>query len=130
MVTLPFARNSTELSDHGFNLTVSEAASDFLVRRGIKNDGENRAKSGLNFWHKSAEKVDIHTRSGLDKLIDLALGTQRDIILADMGAGSGAVTYQWFADIYPELGRKSDEHRRRDSGPWQRGERCHMVRAP
>ena len=33
-------------------------------------DGENRAKSGLNFWHKSADKVDIHTRSGLDKLID------------------------------------------------------------
>ena len=66
-------------------------------------DGENRAKSGLNFWHKSAQKVDIHTRSGLDKLIDLALGTEDDIILADMGSGSGAVTYQWFAEIYPEL---------------------------
>ena len=40
-------------------------------------DGENRAKSGLNFWHKTAEKVDIHTRSGLDKLIDLTLGSAR-----------------------------------------------------
>jgi hypothetical protein len=66
-------------------------------------DGENRAKSGLNFWHKAAQKVDIHTRSGLDKLIDLALGPEGDIILADMGAGSGSVTYQWFAEIYPEL---------------------------
>src|SRR5258705_3259020 len=66
-------------------------------------DAENREKSGLNFWHKSAQKVDIHTRSGLDKLIDLALRHKGDIILADMGAGSGAITYQWFADIYPEL---------------------------
>jgi MinD-like ATPase involved in chromosome partitioning or flagellar assembly len=66
-------------------------------------DAENRAKSGLNFWHKDTEKVDIHTRSGLDRLIDLALGTESDIILADMGAGSGAVTYRWFAEVYPEL---------------------------
>ena len=66
-------------------------------------DGENRAKSGLHFWHKNAEKVDIHTRSGLDKLIDLALSGPNDIVLADMSAGSGSVTYQWFADIYPEL---------------------------
>ena len=66
-------------------------------------EGENRAKSGLHFWHKNAEKVDIHTRSGLDKLIDLALSGPNDIVLADMGAGSGSVTYQWFADIYPEL---------------------------
>ena len=66
-------------------------------------DAENREKSGLNFWHKSAQKVDIHTRSGLDKLIDLALRHKGDIILADMGAGSGAVTYQWFEGIYPEL---------------------------
>ena len=66
-------------------------------------DAENRAKSGLNFWHKSAEKVDIHTRSGLDKLIDLTLNSGNDVVLADMGAGSGNVTYQWFAEIYPEL---------------------------
>jgi ATP-dependent Clp protease ATP-binding subunit ClpA len=44
MVTSPFARNSTELSDHGFNLTVSEAASEFLVRRGIKNVGARPMK--------------------------------------------------------------------------------------
>ena len=65
-------------------------------------DIENRAKSGLNFWYKDAEKVDIHSRNGLDKLIDLARNGN-DLILADMGAGSGAVTYQWFDEIYPEL---------------------------
>jgi MinD-like ATPase involved in chromosome partitioning or flagellar assembly len=66
-------------------------------------DGENRAKSGLNFWHKSAEKVDIHTRTGLDTLIALTLNSSNDIILADMGAGSGNVTYKWFATVYPDL---------------------------
>ena len=40
-------------------------------------DVENRAKSGLNYWHKDAEKVDIHSRSGLDKLIDLARNRER-----------------------------------------------------
>jgi MinD-like ATPase involved in chromosome partitioning or flagellar assembly len=70
-------------------------------------DAENRAKSGLNFWHKQAEKIDIHTRTGLDRLIDLALDSSSDIILADMGAGSGTVTYRWFADIYPELSNAS-----------------------
>jgi hypothetical protein len=66
-------------------------------------DSENRAKSGLNFWHKKAEKIDIHSRAGLDRLIDLALENSADIILADMGAGSGTVTYRWFDEVYPEL---------------------------
>ncbi|HEY5743423.1 MAG TPA: hypothetical protein VIS99_12875 [Terrimicrobiaceae bacterium] len=66
-------------------------------------DIENQAKSGLKYWHKGAEKIDIHTRTGLDRLIDLAMDSEEDIILADMGAGSGAVAHKWFADIYPEL---------------------------
>jgi MinD-like ATPase involved in chromosome partitioning or flagellar assembly len=66
-------------------------------------DSENKAKGGLNFWHKSAEKVDIHTRAGLDRLLALTLTSGNDIILADMGAGSGAVTYKWFDTVYPEL---------------------------
>jgi hypothetical protein len=37
----------------------------------------------------------------------LALDSSSDIILADMGAGSGTVTYRWFADIYPELSNAS-----------------------
>jgi GTPase SAR1 family protein len=66
-------------------------------------DAENHAKSGLNFWHPIAEKIDVQTRNGLDRLIDLSLDESGEVILADMGAGSGNVTHRWFVDIYPEL---------------------------
>jgi hypothetical protein len=56
MVTLPFARNSTELSDHGFNLTVSEAASEFLVRRGIKNVGRTPNEDSAEFRRRRCQR--------------------------------------------------------------------------
>ncbi|HEY5704197.1 MAG TPA: hypothetical protein VIS96_01330 [Terrimicrobiaceae bacterium] len=37
------------------------------------------------------EKIDIQTRNGLDRLIDLSLDESGEVILADMGAGSYAL---------------------------------------
>ena len=47
-------------------------------------------------------KVNIHTPAGLDSFID-HLADGAPVILADMGAGSGQVTYEWFERMYPDV---------------------------
>ncbi len=63
-------------------------------------DTENKARGSLkHYFHGAAEKVNIHTPSGLDAFLDY-LDEGPPIILADMGAGSGRVTHEWFDTMY------------------------------
>jgi len=66
-------------------------------------DTENKARGSLtHFFGGRVPKVNIHTPAGLDAFVDhLADGPRA--ILADMGAGSGQVTHDWFEKMYPDV---------------------------
>ena len=66
-------------------------------------DSENKARGSLvHFFGTRAPKVNIHTPAGLDAFVD-QLEDGAPVILADMGAGSGQVTYDWFDRMYPDV---------------------------
>ena len=66
-------------------------------------DTENKARGSLtHFFGGSVPKVNIHTPAGLDSFVD-QLADGPSVILADMGAGSGQVTYDWFDKMYPDV---------------------------
>jgi MinD-like ATPase involved in chromosome partitioning or flagellar assembly len=66
-------------------------------------DTENKARGSLShFFSGRVPKINIHTPAGLDAFIDhLSDGTP--VILADMGAGAGQVTYEWFDRMYLDV---------------------------
>jgi hypothetical protein len=66
-------------------------------------DTENKARgSPTHFFGGQVPKVNIHTPAGLDALVD-ALTDGPPVILADMGAGAGEVTYEWFDKTYSNV---------------------------
>jgi MinD-like ATPase involved in chromosome partitioning or flagellar assembly len=66
-------------------------------------DTENKKKGSLaHFFPDRAAKIDINTPAGLDTLIDQA-DKDPDVILADMGAGSGKVSTGWFDSMYESV---------------------------
>ena len=66
-------------------------------------DTENKARGSLtHFFGGNVPKVNIHTSAGLDAFVD-HLSEGPPVILADMGAGSGQVTYDWFEKMYPDV---------------------------
>jgi MinD-like ATPase involved in chromosome partitioning or flagellar assembly len=66
-------------------------------------DTENKARGSLaHFFRDEAPKVNINTPAGLDAFID-ELTDGPSAILADMGAGAGQVTYDWFDKMYPDV---------------------------
>lgn len=66
-------------------------------------DIENKARGSLtHFFGGNIPKVNIHTPAGLDAFID-ELTDGPPVILADMGAGAGQVTYDWFDRMYPDV---------------------------
>jgi hypothetical protein len=66
-------------------------------------DTENKKKGSFaHFFPDRALKIDINTPAALDGFIDHA-DEEPDIILADMGAGSGKVTAQWFRSMYESV---------------------------
>ena len=66
-------------------------------------DTENKARGSLtHFFGDAAPKVNIHTPAGLDSFVD-ALTDGPPVILADMGAGAGQVTYDWFDKMHPDV---------------------------
>ena len=66
-------------------------------------DTENKARGSLaHFFGGYVPKLDIHTAAGLDAFID-HLQDGPPVILADMGAGSGRVTHDWFDTMYPDV---------------------------
>lgn len=66
-------------------------------------DTENKARGSLaHFFDGNVPKLNIHTPAGLDAFVD-ALEDGPAVILADMGAGAGQVTYEWFEKMYPDV---------------------------
>src|SRR5438105_15843841 len=64
-------------------------------------DTENKARGSLtHFFGGNVPKVNIHTPAGLDAFVD-HLSDGPAVILADMGAGSGQITFDWFEKMYP-----------------------------
>ena len=66
-------------------------------------DTENKARGSLtHFFGGRVPKVNIHSPAGLDAFID-HLADGAPVVLADMGARSGQVTYEWFETMYPDI---------------------------
>src|SRR6202021_106709 len=66
-------------------------------------DSENKARGSLtHFFGGLVPKVNIHTPAGLDAFVD-ELTDGPPVILADMGAGAGQVTYEWFDKMYSDV---------------------------
>jgi hypothetical protein len=66
-------------------------------------DTENKARGSLtHFFGGLVPKVNIHTPAGLDAFVD-ELTDGPPVILADMGAGAGQVTYEWFDKMYSDV---------------------------
>ncbi len=66
-------------------------------------DTENKARGSLtHFYGGRVPKINIHTPAGLDAFVD-HLADGAPVILADMGAGSGQVTHDWFERMYPDV---------------------------
>jgi hypothetical protein len=66
-------------------------------------DTENKARGSLtHFFGGNVPKVNIHTPAGLDAFVD-ELTDGPPVILADMGAGAGQVTYDWFDRMYEDV---------------------------
>ena len=66
-------------------------------------DSENKARGSLaHFFDERAPKVNIHTPAGLDAFVD-HLVDGAPVILADMGARSDQVTYDWFDKMHQDV---------------------------
>ena len=66
-------------------------------------DVENKARGSLtHFFGGRAPEVNMHTPAGLNAFLD-QLADGPPVILADMGAGAGQVTHDWFDAMYPDV---------------------------
>lgn len=66
-------------------------------------DIENKACGSLtHFFGGNVPKINIHTPAGLDAFVDI-LAEDAPAILADMGAGAGKITHDWFHKMYPDV---------------------------
>ena len=66
-------------------------------------DTENKACGSLtHFYGGRVPKINIHTPAGLDAFVD-HLTDDAPVILADMGAGAGQITHDWFERMYPDV---------------------------
>ena len=66
-------------------------------------DTENKSRGSLShFYGVRAPKVNIHTPAGLDAFVDY-VSEGAPVIIADMGAGAGQVTADWFDSMYPSV---------------------------
>lgn len=66
-------------------------------------DTENKTRGSLShYFNRAATKVNIHTAAGLDTFVDY-LENGASIVLADMGASSGQVTYDWFDSMFEDV---------------------------
>jgi hypothetical protein len=65
-------------------------------------DTENKARGSLAHYFPRARKVNIHTSEGLDVFVDV-LDAGTPIVIADMGAGAGAVAHRWFDSMHSSV---------------------------
>jgi len=64
-------------------------------------DVENTEKSGFQNFMPRAEKLNIHAPGALDHFFEACECDDR-VVLADMGAGAGASTFDWFEKMFDE----------------------------
>ena len=88
--------------------TVATAIVDYYATRGIAAtlfdcDTENKQRGSLSHFFPTAEKLDIRAERGLDHFVDIALATDAPVALADLAAGSGRDTFQWFDTMFDGL---------------------------
>ncbi|MGK0185687.1 MAG: MinD-like ATPase involved in chromosome partitioning or flagellar assembly [Verrucomicrobiales bacterium] len=69
--------------------------------RFIDFDTENTDKSGLKNFVPDAVRFDIHTPGALDHFFEVC-DTGDRVVLADMGAGAGSATYDWFEKMFDD----------------------------
>jgi len=86
-----------------FMLALAEwFASKGIMIKLLDLDTENKARGSLShYFGRAAKKVSIHTAAGLDSFIDYI--DDASIVLADMGASSGQVTYDWFDSMFEDV---------------------------
>jgi MinD-like ATPase involved in chromosome partitioning or flagellar assembly len=66
-------------------------------------DTENKTRGSLgHFFPDAARKVNIHTAEGLDAFVDV-LDEGIPQVIADMGAGAGAVAHRWFDSMFASV---------------------------
>jgi MinD-like ATPase involved in chromosome partitioning or flagellar assembly len=66
-------------------------------------DTENKARGSLkHYFDGRVSKMNIHTPAGLDSFVDY-LESDASVLLADMGASSGQVTYDWFDSMFENV---------------------------
>jgi MinD-like ATPase involved in chromosome partitioning or flagellar assembly len=65
-------------------------------------DIENKAKGSFQNFFAAAEKLNVNTPAGLDAFVDRLEGSA-SILMADMGAGSGKVTHDWFDAMHASV---------------------------
>ena len=67
-------------------------------------DIENKSKGSLlQFFPERCRKIDIRKPTGLDAFIEEAIDGDHSVVLADLGAGSGRDTEQWFNDMFGQI---------------------------
>ncbi|MCF7791588.1 MAG: hypothetical protein K9L78_04860 [Victivallales bacterium] len=64
-------------------------------------DTENGKSGCLNHFFPEANKINIREPDGLDIFIDIASENDKDVLIADLGAGSGVDLINWFRVMYP-----------------------------
>lgn len=78
------------------------ASKEILVKL-LDLDTENKTRGSLSHYFRSdAKKVNIHTAAGLDSFVD-HIDDGTSIVLADMGASSGQITYDWFDSMFEDV---------------------------
>jgi MinD-like ATPase involved in chromosome partitioning or flagellar assembly len=65
-------------------------------------DTENKNRGSLGHFFPEARKVNIHTSEGLDAFVDV-LDEGNPLVIADMGAGAGAVAHRWFDSMFSSV---------------------------
>lgn len=63
-------------------------------------DIENTNKSGLQNFFPEALKFDVHTDGALDEFFEACGESECDIVVADLGAGSGTAAFEWFDQAF------------------------------
>jgi len=84
------------------SLLVEWYAAHNLPHTVLDLDTENKSKGSLAAYFPKARKVNIHTSEGLDSFVDV-LDDGSPIVIADMGAGAGAVTASWFDAMHSQV---------------------------
>lgn len=59
-------------------------------------DLENANKSGLQNFYPEARKLDVHAPGALDEFFGVCDRDDVDVVVADLGAGAGKATFDWF----------------------------------